>query len=161
MTTKSKTLSKDSKKIDKSDAKRDEKGRLLPGVVLNPTGLNKGTKHGRTVYEDYLKERYLVKKKVLKELEDGTITEEEVTIALTRFDAILEAQFRRAVEKGDGYLMSYITDQYIGKATQTTKLEGGLPLRGFELLPKDEDEVDSLFGVKTGHAKKNTKNNKR
>lgn len=141
--------------------KRDKSGKILPGTVLNPTGRNEGSKNARTVYEDYLKERYIVKKTLVKELEDGTITEEEVKVVMTRWDAILEAQFRRAVEKGDGYLMTYISDQIIGKATQTTRLESGLSLRGFELLPQDEKLVDELFSINTGHAKKNTKNNKR
>jgi hypothetical protein len=134
-------------KASENQVQRDENGRLLPGSSLNPTGLNKGAKHMRTIYEDYLKERYMVKKKVLKELEDGTITEEEVEVALTRFDAIVEAQFKKAVEKGDGLLMMYIVDQAIGKATQTTKIEGSVPVRGFELDPKLEEKVDDQFAV--------------
>lgn len=145
----------------KPKVKRDKKtGKILPGTVLNPTGRKDGSKNARTIYEDYLKERYIVKRTLVKELEDGTVTEEEVKVVMTRWDAILEAQFRRAVEKGDGYLMTYISDQIIGKATQTTRLESGLSLRGFELLPKDEEEVDNLFSINTGHAKKNTKSNK-
>lgn len=157
MATKKEKLSK----AGPTQVKRNEKGQLLPGASLNPTGMKKGTKHGRTLFEDYLKERVIVKKKVLKELEDGTFTEEDVQMVMTRFDAVLDAQYRKAVEKGDGYLMSYITDQYIGKATQTNRLEGGLSLRGFELNPEDEKEVDDLFAIETGHAKKNPKNNKR
>lgn len=156
MTTKSKTPSKAGEK----QVRRNEKGQLLPGASLNPSGLNKGTKHARTIFEDFLKERYLVKRKILKEHEDGTVTMEEVQQVMTRWDALIQAQFDKAVEKGDGYLMTYLGDQNIGKATQTTRLESGLSLRGFELLPKDEEEVDNLFSINTGHAKKNTKSNK-
>ena len=157
MATKKEKLSKAGKT---QEVKRDEKGRLLPGVSLNPTGMKKGTKHGRTLFEEYLKERVIVKKKILKELEDGTFTEEDVQTVMTRFDAILDAQYKKAVEKGDGYLMAYITDQYIGKATQTNRLEGGFSLRGFELNPEDEAEVDDLFAIETHGKKKNTKNHK-
>ena len=143
METPTETLSKASE----NQVQRDENGRLLPGSSLNPVGLNKGAKHMRTIYEDYLKERYLVKKKVIKELEDGTITEEEVEVAMTRFDAIVEAQFKKAVEKGDGLLMMYIVDQAIGKATQTTKIEGAVPVRGFELDTKQEEKVDDQFAL--------------
>jgi hypothetical protein len=49
------TPSKDSKKIEKPTVKRDEKGRLEKGSVLNPKGKEKGTKHMTTLLKEALK----------------------------------------------------------------------------------------------------------
>lgn len=48
-------LSKDRKKIETPTVKRDEKGRLAKGSVLNPKGKEKGTKHMTTLLKDALK----------------------------------------------------------------------------------------------------------
>lgn len=120
-------------------------GRFLPGNKMG--GNKKGAVHSRTMFENYLKERVLVKRKIMKELEDGTCTMEEVEESMSRWEALMQAQYEKAVEKGDGFLMTWIGDQLIGKATQTTKIEGAVPVRGFELDPKQEEKVDDQFAV--------------
>lgn len=131
--------------ITDAPQKDPKTGLFLPGNKMG--GNKKGAVHSRTMFENYLKERVLVKRKILKELEDGTLSEEDVQEVMTRWEALMQAQYEKAVEKGDGFLMTWIGDQLIGKATQTTKIEGAVPVRGFELDPKQEEKVDDQFSV--------------
>lgn len=49
-------LANDSQKIETPKPMRDEKGRLLPGVILNPEGKRAGTKHFKTLFIEAVKE---------------------------------------------------------------------------------------------------------
>ena len=53
-------LVNDSRKIETTQKEtkpiRDERGRLLPGVILNPEGKRVGTKHFRTLFVEAVKE---------------------------------------------------------------------------------------------------------
>lgn len=142
---------------------RDEEGKILPGHSLNPSGRPKGSPNARTVFENFLMERYKRTKKVRRKNKETGQTEtlevEDDGFEGTRWDALIEVAFEKA-RKGNTFMLAYLMDQKVGKATQTNRLEGGFSLRGFELNPDDEKLVDDLFSIKTGHAKKNTKNHK-
>jgi len=49
-------LVNDSEKIEETKPIRDERGRLLPGVILNPEGKKAGTKHFKTLFVEAVKE---------------------------------------------------------------------------------------------------------
>lgn len=151
------------KQVEPVKVPRDESGKILPGHSLNPNGRPKGSPNARTVFENFLMERYKRTKKVRRKNKETGETEtleiEDESFTGTRWDALIEVAFQKA-QKGNTFMLAYLMDQKVGKATQTNRLEGGFSLRGFELNPDDEAEVDDLFAIETHGKKKNTKNHK-
>lgn len=90
-------LVNDSKKIEipaeEPKPMRDEKGRLLPGVILNPEGKRAGTKHFKTLFieavkeigaknakgEDITKDKVIVRK-IIEQAMNGNLKASEMVI---------------------------------------------------------------------------------
>lgn len=85
---------------------RNEKGQLLPGVVLNPAGKPKGTKHFATLFKELLQEQV--------KLKDGT--------KITMLKAMGLAMAQKAM-KGDVNAFNAVSDRLDGKPNQSIEME--------------------------------------
>lgn len=89
---------------------RDEKGRIVPGMVLNPNGKPKGTRHFSTLFNEMVKEKI--------KLKDGT----EMTI----LRAMGLAMARKAM-KGDVKAFEQVADRLDGKSVQAIDMQITVP----------------------------------
>jgi len=85
---------------------RDEHGRLLKGVILNPAGKPKGTKHFNTLFNEILKEEIVLK--------DGT--------KMSMLKAMGQAMARKAI-RGDVSAFNAVADRLDGKPKNEIDLE--------------------------------------
>lgn len=149
--------------IMEETVKRDALGRILAGSKLNPAGKPKGAIHSRTLFENFLEEKYrmAVKKKAWKKqrrhnLETGKMEEiesleetdeiEMIETEYTRFEMLCATMFERALKDGKIEGM-YMLDQKIGKAVQQMMIQTGNTQRGFELPPDEEAKVEEKFSL--------------
>lgn len=100
-------LTKNSEKIEKP--MRNAKGQLLPGVVLNPKGLQKGTKHFSTLIGEMIKRKITMKV-------DGKIVE------MTIDEAMVQAMIRQVL-KGSEKAFEALTNRHEGKPHQSIQME--------------------------------------
>lgn len=72
--------------------KRNEKGQLLPGVILNPAGKPKGARHFETLFREAVKriaeggtesEDVLIVKKVIERAKEGDLKATEIILDRT------------------------------------------------------------------------------
>ncbi len=92
---------------------RNPNGTIKKGVILNPNGKPKGTKHFATLIGEMLKQTIKVKK-------DGQIVEVQID------KAMVEAMIRQ-VMKGDVKAFEALTNRHEGKPHQTMDLEVSEP----------------------------------
>lgn len=109
-------LSNNSKDIVKT---RDDKGRLLPGVILNPTGKPKGARHFST----------LIREAITKVANDTGDSDDKL---------IVKALVEKAKE-GDLKAVDIVFDRVDGKAEQTINLDGELTVN--DGLTQEEKEA--------------------
>jgi hypothetical protein len=102
---------------------RDERGRLLPGQSLNPTGLKKGTRHMATLLKDAIT-------KISNE--EGTKIDKQIVMAL----------YHRAV-KGDIRAIEMVFDRVDGKPLQEIDLTSGGETIG--MSPEQRAKLDELI----------------
>jgi len=85
---------------------RDAKGRIRPGMALNPFGKPKGTKHFATIFMEVLKEEI--------KLKDGR--------KMTKSRAMTEAMVLQAM-KGNVHAFDSVADRVDGKPKQDMEIE--------------------------------------
>lgn len=85
--------------------RRDERGRLLPGSVINKNGMRKGTRHFSTLFKEAIK-------KIDAETGDST----DITI--------VKAQLQKA-KKGDPKAYEIIRDEIDGPLPKADNAESG------------------------------------
>jgi hypothetical protein len=126
----SKKLSKNSIKIVEWPATqkapkvlRTDGGKLLPGQVLNPTGLKKGTRHFATLM-----------KEAIKKVAEGTGTTYDVAIIQKHMDKAL---------RGDTRSFEIILDRVDGKPLQEIDLTSGGETIG--MSPEQRAKLDELL----------------
>ncbi len=90
---------------------RNNKGQITKGMVLNPKGKPKGTRHFQTIIRDALKKKYPMKQP------DGTIVMVNADLAM------VEAMIMAAVKKGDVRAFEAVTDRHDGKPHQSMEVE--------------------------------------
>ena len=115
-------LTKDSENIVKPI--RNEKGQLLPGVVLNPAGKPKGIKHMTTLLEE-----------AIKKVATDTGTTEDI--------AIVSKVIERA-KAGDMKAIEHIWDRMEGKAPQTINVDADIRTDD-GLTPEQKEQLLNLL----------------
>lgn len=121
---------------------RDEKGYLLPGSILNPTGRPKLPEEVREIRKMQMEKLIrlfdstgkLTVNELKARMKEKDVTSDELMILSARVNAM----------NGDTKAFNTILDRVLGKATQHVELTGadGSPLKtGFESLSDLELEV--------------------
>jgi hypothetical protein len=87
---------------------RDEKGRILPGSVLNPVGTKPGTKQFFTIFKELLQEEYELKG-------HGKMTAGK---------AMSKSMIMKAI-RGDVKAFEAVADRVDGKPHQSTDITSG------------------------------------
>jgi hypothetical protein len=103
---------------------RNEKGQLLPGVILNPAGKPKGARHMTTLLEE-----------AIKKVADGDAEAADIQIV------------RKVIEKakaGEFKHTELIWDRLEGKAPQKIELEGKLELEPSEKIKELAEKLKAL-----------------
>jgi len=105
----------DDKPLNNGEIKgeRNEKGQITPGMVLNPNGKPKGTKHFATLIGEMIKRKISMKV-------DGKVVE------MTVDEAMVQAMIRQVI-KGDTKAFQALTDRHEGKPHQTIDMEVSEP----------------------------------
>lgn len=113
-------LTKVSKKIAK--VKRNEKGQLLPGSILNPEGLQEGTKQFKTIMDETVAD-------IAKQ---NNLSKGEVWKVLIK---------RGYSEAKDGNYSFYkdILDRYFGKATENVEMKHDMSNNFINLIKNATD----------------------
>ncbi len=94
----------------KNIVRRNEKGQLLPGVVLNPAGKPKGVRHLSTMLEE-----------AIKRVADGGTESYDVLL--------IKRVLKKAINDGDMKAIEHIWDRIEGKAPQSLDITtGGKPI---------------------------------
>lgn len=119
---KQKKSSNDGKKIE-----RDEKGRLLPGVVLNPLGKKVGTLDWSTKWDIFID-------KVAKQ---NNITPDEVD------EQLLAVAFKEAKNANYAFYKD-IQDRKHGKATEKIIVDAKVGIKPFEVTDEQKEILDNL-----------------
>lgn len=115
--------------MDSGGVKRDEKGRLLPGSVLNPVGAKPGYKQFKTVFMEKLMEEVKIK------MASGGYSNVQA------IEAMAQAMINKAIN-GDVYAFSVISDRVDGRPAQDTNIKGQIAVTYKIVNFKDKQDED-------------------
>ena len=107
------------------NAIRNEKGQLLPGVVLNPAGKPKGAKHLTTLLQE-----------AIKKVAEGDAEPSDVLLV------------KKTIEKakaGDFKHLEHIWDRLEGKAPQKIEVEGIEDISNSEKIKELSEKFDAYL----------------
>ena len=117
------------------NVQRDEKGRLLPGSILNPVGTKVGTKHTSTILDQISRDI------VAGDPEKRTYSE-----------LLMKRLMTKAIEKVDPALINIILDRLEGKPDQgvSMKIEGEVRQSTEDIMEMARRISEELKKKKTG-----------